>query len=64
MAEKSKRGAIRADAHLGVKLFQGYWFAHPSLVKATTIRPSQATIIQPASTWCANRPARPKSKTC
>ena len=25
---------------------QGYWFAHPSLVKATTIRPSQATIIQ------------------
>ena len=31
---------------LGIKLFQGYWFAHPSLVKATTIRPSQATIIQ------------------
>src|SRR3989344_391785 len=31
---------------LGVKLFQGYWFAQPSLVKATTIRPSQATIIQ------------------
>lgn len=31
---------------LGVKLFQGYWFAKPSLVKATTIRPSQATIIQ------------------
>ena len=31
---------------LGVKLFQGYWFAHPSLVKAQTIRPSQATIIQ------------------
>ena len=33
-------------ADLGVKLFQGYWFAKPSLVKATTIRPSQATIIQ------------------
>lgn len=33
-------------AALGVKLFQGYWFAHPSLVKAQTIRPSQATIIQ------------------
>ncbi len=33
-------------ADLGVKLFQGYWFAHPSLVKAQTIRPSQATIIQ------------------
>ncbi len=31
---------------LGVKLFQGYWFALPSLVEATTIRPSQATIIQ------------------
>lgn len=33
-------------AALGVKLFQGYWFARPSLVKAQTIRPSQATIIQ------------------
>lgn len=31
---------------LGVKLFQGYWFAKPALVKAQTIRPSQATIIQ------------------
>lgn len=31
---------------LGVKLFQGYWFARPALIKATTIRPSQATIIQ------------------
>ena len=33
-------------AALGVKLFQGYWFAQPALVKAQTIRPSQATIIQ------------------
>ncbi|NMM77392.1 EAL domain-containing protein [Acidovorax sp. SRB_14] len=33
-------------AGLGVKLFQGYWFARPSLVKAQTIRPSQATVIQ------------------
>lgn len=33
-------------AGLGVKLFQGYWFAKPALVKAQTIRPSQATIIQ------------------
>ena len=33
-------------SNLGVKLFQGFWFAKPSLVKATTIRPSQATIIQ------------------
>lgn len=31
---------------LGVKLFQGFWFAKPALVKAQTIRPSQATIIQ------------------
>lgn len=31
---------------LGVKLFQGYWFAKPALVKAQAIRPSQATIIQ------------------
>ncbi len=31
---------------LGVTLFQGYWVAHPALVTATTIRPSQATIIQ------------------
>ena len=31
---------------LGVKLFQGYWFAKPTIVKAQTIRPSQATIIQ------------------
>ena len=33
-------------ADLGVKLFQGYWFAKPSLMQAKTIRPSQATIIQ------------------
>ena len=31
---------------LGVKLFQGYWFAKPALVKARTLRPSHATIIQ------------------
>lgn len=31
---------------LGVRLFQGYWFAKPALVKAHTIRPSQATVIQ------------------
>ena len=31
---------------LGVKLFQGYWFAKPSLVQTKTIRPSQAIIIQ------------------
>jgi EAL and modified HD-GYP domain-containing signal transduction protein len=31
---------------LGVKLFQGYWFAHPVLVEGKTIRPAQATILQ------------------
>ena len=30
----------------GVKLFQGYWFAKPGLVKAQTVRPAQATILQ------------------
>ena len=33
-------------AALGVKLFQGYWFAVPTMVKAQTIRPAQATILQ------------------
>lgn len=33
-------------AALGVKLFQGYWFARPALVQAQTIRPAQATILQ------------------
>jgi c-di-GMP-related signal transduction protein len=31
---------------LGVKLFQGYWFAKPVLVEGQTIRPAQATILQ------------------
>ena len=31
---------------LGIKLFQGYWFAQPQVVQARTIRPTQATIIQ------------------
>ncbi len=42
--ETSEQYELMRD--LGVKLFQGYWFAKPALVKATTIRPSQATIIQ------------------
>ncbi len=33
-------------ADLGVKLFQGYWFAKPVLVTGQTVRPSQAVIIQ------------------
>ena len=31
---------------LGVKLFQGFWFAKPDVVQAKTVRPSQATIVQ------------------
>jgi c-di-GMP-related signal transduction protein len=30
----------------GIRLFQGYWFAKPALVKALAIRPSQSTILQ------------------
>ena len=33
-------------AELGVKFFQGYWFAKPVLVTGQTVRPSQAVIIQ------------------
>lgn len=31
---------------LGVKLFQGFWFAKPDVVQTKTIRPSQAAIVQ------------------
>jgi len=31
---------------VGIKLFQGYWFAKPVLVTGQTIRPAQAAIIQ------------------
>jgi EAL and modified HD-GYP domain-containing signal transduction protein len=31
---------------LGVKLFQGYWFAKPVVIEGQTIRPAQATILQ------------------
>jgi c-di-GMP-related signal transduction protein len=31
---------------LGVKLFQGFWFAKPVLISGQTIRPGQAVIIQ------------------
>jgi EAL and modified HD-GYP domain-containing signal transduction protein len=33
-------------AQHGIKLFQGYWFATPVLVKGQTLRPAQANIIQ------------------
>ncbi len=33
-------------ARHGIKLFQGYWFATPVLVKGQTLRPAQAHIIE------------------
>jgi len=33
-------------ANLGIKLFQGFWFAKPVLFTGQTIRPAQANIIQ------------------
>lgn len=33
-------------ARLGVKLFQGYWFAKPTLIQGQTVRPAQANILQ------------------
>ncbi len=30
----------------GIRLFQGYWFAKPVLLKSQTVRPAQAVIIQ------------------
>ena len=33
-------------AALGLKLFQGYWFAKPTLVKGQALRASQTTLIQ------------------
>ena len=32
-------------AQVGIKLFQGYWFAKPVLVRGQTLRPAQANII-------------------
>ena len=33
-------------ASLGVKLFQGFWFARPVLVQGQSVRPAQANILQ------------------
>jgi c-di-GMP-related signal transduction protein len=33
-------------ARVGIRLFQGYWFATPILVRGQTLRPGQANIIQ------------------
>lgn len=42
--ETAEQYQLMAD--LGVKLFQGYWFAKPAVVHAKTVRPSQAVILQ------------------
>ncbi len=47
IAEKVETGEQHQHmAGLGVKLFQGYWFARPTLVQSKTVRPSQAIILQ------------------
>lgn len=33
-------------SRLGVHLFEGYWFSQPCLVKASMIRPAQATVVK------------------
>lgn len=33
-------------AGLGIKLFQGYWFARPVMISGPSVRPAQAVIIQ------------------
>ena len=47
IAEKVETAAQYAQVSaLGIKLFQGYWFAKPVIIKGQTIRPSQASIIR------------------
>ncbi|MEO8117755.1 MAG: HDOD domain-containing protein [Rhodoferax sp.] len=47
IAEKVETAAQHElAAGLGIKLFQGYWFAKPVLFTGQTVRPAQAAIIQ------------------
>jgi EAL and modified HD-GYP domain-containing signal transduction protein len=47
IAEKVESAAQYAVvAGLGVTLFQGYWFAQPTLLQGQTVRPAQASILQ------------------
>lgn len=47
IAEKVETGEQHSQLEaLGIKLFQGYWFARPILVTGQTVRPGQATILQ------------------
>ena len=56
-AQKNTRAQLIADkvetaeqhaklSGFGVRLFQGYWFSRPVIVKAKLVTPSQATILQ------------------
>ncbi len=47
IAEKVEtRAQYELVSGLGVKFFQGYWFAQPTVIKGQTLRPTQATILQ------------------
>lgn len=47
IAEKVETAAqFEQVAALGLKLFQGYWFAKPTIVKGQALRASQTTLIQ------------------
>ncbi len=47
IVEKVETAAQHAQVQaLGVKLFQGYWFAKPAVVHGQTLRPAQAVIIE------------------
>jgi EAL and modified HD-GYP domain-containing signal transduction protein len=47
VAEKVETpGQYAMLSELGVKLFQGYWFAKPVLVQGQSVRPAQAIILQ------------------
>lgn len=47
IAEKVETAeAFELASSLGIRLYQGYWFAKPVIVQGQKIRPSQATILQ------------------
>ena len=47
IAEKVETSAQHQHlASLGIKLFQGYWFARPVIVPGQSVRPAQANILQ------------------
>ncbi len=47
VAEKVETAAqYELVSHLGIKLFQGYWFAQPTLMTGQIRKPAQSTVIQ------------------